>query len=501
MPGRLIGRGDTEFADIRIFSEILFDDWEITQDTSGNLDFNNNGTTKLQLLSTGVDVIGNLDVSGIITFGTLTFSGNLDMNTNDIIDVGNINVNTGGDYLFNSISVLNNNTLGNGVINSSLTSVGTLTSLTLGGTITMDGSFIKGTGSTLSFRDSANADRLTMKGQFIGIGTTDPTVPLYINMGTSSDNGIVIENGDSGSANIQFFNSTTNNTLNSDGFSIGLGGGETADLRLRENTAMRFYTNNTLRMTIENDGDMLLASGNDITLTSANFIGTNINATTLGSAVVNSSLTSVGTQAEDLVMGNNDITGVKEVFPLECQTIGALGYILIDEQTYNNPTTDTYEMDFDLGSGTGDNFAMYRVIWNGRLEGDGSNPQFRFIFEDSGGDVNSANDYVRNITGFGGSVIFSGQADHMLIGLFTGTTTIQLSLNGHFTISFGSSEDDISIIGQSASKTGTVTNGFNLVGNIGDGGGIITTATGFRIAAFNIQNTFSRFKARVYRMI
>ena len=65
MPGKLIGYNDNTFGDIRINSEILFDSWEITEDSSINLLINNNGTNIMTYLSTGVNIIGNLGI-GVI---------------------------------------------------------------------------------------------------------------------------------------------------------------------------------------------------------------------------------------------------------------------------------------------------------------------------------------------------------------------------------------------------------------------------------------------------
>jgi hypothetical protein len=65
--------------------------------------------------------------------------------TTDVISItGGVNVATGGDYKINSTSVLTSTTLGSGVVNSSLTSVGTLTILAVDN-ITINGNEVSST--------------------------------------------------------------------------------------------------------------------------------------------------------------------------------------------------------------------------------------------------------------------------------------------------------------------------------------------------------------------
>jgi hypothetical protein len=73
---------------------------------------------------------------------------------------GPINLTTGNDYQINSTSVLSNDTLGSGVVNSSLTSVGNLTDLTVVGDLTVD--------TNTLYVDSSN--------NRVGLGTATPDV-------------------------------------------------------------------------------------------------------------------------------------------------------------------------------------------------------------------------------------------------------------------------------------------------------------------------------------
>ena len=68
-----------------------------------------------------------IDTNGNVGINNTTMNYKLDVNGD---------INTTGEYRVNGTSVLNNNTLGPGVLNSSLTSVGTLSSLIVSGVIT-----------------------------------------------------------------------------------------------------------------------------------------------------------------------------------------------------------------------------------------------------------------------------------------------------------------------------------------------------------------------------
>jgi len=80
----------------------------------------------------------------------------------DAIGYGNTKIPAGHSYFINNVSVLNTNTLGSGVVNSSLTSVGTLTSLAVSGNTNIDGNLAIGDVNNASVslhikEDSVNA--------------------------------------------------------------------------------------------------------------------------------------------------------------------------------------------------------------------------------------------------------------------------------------------------------------------------------------------------------
>ncbi|MFC1646528.1 beta strand repeat-containing protein, partial [Candidatus Omnitrophota bacterium] len=88
------------------------DDWQLGIDAEGNLNFKDSGTTAITFANGGSIGIGTTDpgtydlyvsgdtyIGGItVTNGTLDFGGDLDMQTNDIIDVGDLGIGTANPY-------------------------------------------------------------------------------------------------------------------------------------------------------------------------------------------------------------------------------------------------------------------------------------------------------------------------------------------------------------------------------------------------------------------
>jgi hypothetical protein len=88
----------------------------------------NRGNTTTNGISVGVLTATSGNFSGIITSSGAVISG--------VVTTNGFNATTGNDYKINGTSVLNATTLGSGVVNSSLTSVGTLGQLNVSGVVT-----------------------------------------------------------------------------------------------------------------------------------------------------------------------------------------------------------------------------------------------------------------------------------------------------------------------------------------------------------------------------
>jgi hypothetical protein len=207
-------------------------------------------------------------------------------------------MNTATGYDIASTEVLSATTLGSGVVNSSLTSVGTLTSATITGDLIVNT-------DTLFVDTSAN---------LVGINQSNPAYALDIeknngtllkikNTSTSAATNMVIDTGRTSNGNTGVINfqreGTTINNITSYGTDNTNSYGE-----------LQFKTKGsgglTQKMVIDEDGNVgigigapaypLDVVGNINTSTAYNINGTSVlGATTLGSGVVNSSLTSVGT--------------------------------------------------------------------------------------------------------------------------------------------------------------------------------------------------------------
>lgn len=133
-----------------------------------------------------VSITGNLGVSQIskndskVSINDTGTSSTIVMtidNTDEVsIDVDGLKLATGDALYIGGTSVLDATTLGSGVVNSSLTSVGTLTNLTVTNTITGNVSGNAGTATKL-----ATARTVSLSGDVTGSGTFDGTGDLAIN--------------------------------------------------------------------------------------------------------------------------------------------------------------------------------------------------------------------------------------------------------------------------------------------------------------------------------
>jgi hypothetical protein len=118
---------------------------------------------------------GRIGIGGTSTSATLSVTGNIDASSgitgSGIQSAGVMNIISGNTYKINNTDVLSANTLGSGVVNSSLTSVGTLTSLTVSGDLTVDTSTLK--------VDSTN--------NRVGIGTTSPITGFALDVYSNTE--------------------------------------------------------------------------------------------------------------------------------------------------------------------------------------------------------------------------------------------------------------------------------------------------------------------------
>lgn len=245
--------------------------------------------------SGNVSITGNLGVSQISkndssiaindTGSSSTVAITIDGATAATIDGAGVKLPSGDAYYINGTSVLNATTLGTGVTASSLTSVGTLTGLTLSGTLngttvsaaTIGNSGATFTGASLSLTGTlntagtatvnaltANAD-VTVGGNLVVNGTT---TTINVDTVTVEDKNITL-------ANVA---SPTNTTADGGGITVKGATDKTFN-----------WVNATGAWTSSEDVNLLTGKVYEING------ATVLSATTLGSGVTASSLTSVGT--------------------------------------------------------------------------------------------------------------------------------------------------------------------------------------------------------------
>jgi hypothetical protein len=210
-----------------------------------------NGVTTSNLQTVGT--LNSLDISGDLTVDTNTFHVN---SISDRVGIKNTaptydldvsgEINTTNLYRVAGVEVLSNDTLGSGIVNSSLTNVGTLSDLTVSGDLTVD--------TNTLYVDSSNNK--------VGIGTTVPNNSLHIlesnavstvqlkleNTNTSGRTGIELDNGGLGVLKIQ---QATNDTV-IENFAGSI------NYLAKTIGKHTFFTTDTneIRMTIENNGNV-----------------------------------------------------------------------------------------------------------------------------------------------------------------------------------------------------------------------------------------------------
>jgi hypothetical protein len=260
------------------------------------------------------NVDGNLSVGGDLDIGDVTATLSVDT-VNQRVGISKLtpaytldvsgDVNTSTKYKIGGTDVLTSTTLGSSVTNSSLTSLGTLSSLSVTGDLTIDSTTLK--------VDSTN--------NRVGIVKASPAYTLDVTGDINFSGYLRISNNavlSSAWANVtnyyaissvQVLNSTTlgssvvNSSLTSVGTLSSLS--VTGDLTVDSTTLKVDSTNNRVGVCNASPDYALDVTGRINVSQSYRIGGTDVlGQTTLGSTVVNSSLTSVGTLSSLSVTGN-----------------------------------------------------------------------------------------------------------------------------------------------------------------------------------------------------
>ena len=272
-----------------------------TLDTVGDIntstEYRIGGVSVLNSTTLGSGIV-NSSLTSVGTLSTLNVSG--DINTLTEYDIG-------------GVSVLNSTTLGSNIVNSSLTSVGTLSSLTMGGNLDMNGndilngdmiyvdqllpSTISGGTETVLLQGTNSIDRYlrfrTGGGAPQGrAGNIFSRFDISHFFMANDDDNLIISHSTENNANPDIDLSTNRLLIDASG-NMAIG-------------------NITPTYLLDVDGDINTSSEYRVSGTSV------LNSTTLGSGIVNSSLTSVGTltgltMGGDISMGTNNISGATSI--------------------------------------------------------------------------------------------------------------------------------------------------------------------------------------------
>jgi hypothetical protein len=150
---------------------------------SGNGDLSYNNSTGVFTYTPAAFTLNDVTTNGSTTTNSISV-GSLTATS------GNINVATGQAYRINNTNVLTATTLGSGVIASSLTSVGTLSSLTVTGAITANGGVNVATGQTYQINGNNVLTSTTL-----GSGITSSSLTSVGTLASLTVTGAITANG------------------------------------------------------------------------------------------------------------------------------------------------------------------------------------------------------------------------------------------------------------------------------------------------------------------
>ena len=267
-------------------------------------------------------ILGNVEIPSDMTAqdGGVILKGTTDKtilwNNGNWTSSENINVGENKEYKINNISVLSGTTLGANVLNSSLKTVGELTSLTVDGNTTIRGDL------DMNNKDINNIKEVN--GEIIN-GTT-------INGTTINGTTMNIENINS--ATVEAVEYKVNNKIVLTETTLGTSVVNSSLTQVGELTSLSVGGNTIIKGELDmNNQNIKNTKSVDVTEEYKINNNTILTATTLGASVVNSSITSVGTLTNLNVGGNTTIDGDLDMLTNNINNVGIINTGSVNAQT------------------------------------------------------------------------------------------------------------------------------------------------------------------------
>lgn len=199
----------------------------------------------------------------------------------------------------------------------------------------------------------------------------------------------------------------------------------------------------------------------------------------------------------------NDLDVDGEVKVSVCQTIGTLGYILLDEQRY---TSASYNNVFSLDSqNTSNNFSMYKFIGKGHSDGSGFGTiELRMRFHDIDGQMSATNGYWTSCYNFDGTSRANTRTTFCMVGFHNLPANENTKFSIDMTIQLDQvDETECSFTGQYSSRErdGTGIQPHNISGGLTDVEVINTRIVGIGFTQAGDTGPNFLIEGRVYRLL
>ena len=328
----------------------------------------------------------------------------------------------------------------------------------------------------------------------VGVGNTAPDTRFHITEDITGDARLTIENNDGTNTNTAGIAFGTDSTQ-------GKVTGLIENIKnATNNHSLTFHTYNgtlTSQMTIASNGAINTSSNLTVSSNITSSSG-NITATTGDIIASSGNITATdGDVKADVVTG--------EVYTGVCQTIGTLGYILLDQQSLTGMGDGTYDVTVDFDNQSTDTYALYKMFLTGFIDGDGGGDYIinaRFI--DTVGTISTSAGYYTEVYVASSTTALVDTTATVMNLLRIGSSTTVRRFLGEYTVSLSSTPEDCKVLGgiTTARGAGSSSNRYNIAGGLTSASSITTRITGMTFAYVNSNvATNNPLRVRVFRLL